>query len=290
MPQKQKYFGIFHGINLDNDPISYKNRNNTTIIMCGSEGKATVLNPLIWFLQYYSQFYEDFVDEFVDFFYINLGDDYYNTYKQQKVDGNGKYNHIFKMMMKEHFVFLQQNPDSILQIFGKKDSIANLTLIASENVRINFSIPMLETESEYNKITREINRNNFKDYYDYKILTKKKREPRYFKDINSWIDDGYLMHDYLLPMALTDRRMNIIDMGMTSVYDICQHIPSNNYLIFTACRNLYQVLKTQIYTKQPSLQQVISGFQKLNIQQKIGSKKRTRRQQQQSNPKKKSKN
>jgi hypothetical protein len=267
------------------DPLSYKQRNNTTIIVCGEEGYESVFNPIIWFLQYYSQFYEDFVDEFLDFHYKYLGDDYYNTYKEDKVAKNGKYNNIFKMMMKEHFLFLTYFPKSRLQIFGRQDQIANLTLHATEDVDLTFSVPLYDNDVE--KFTKHLNRMNFTDYFNYSVIPKSPGDPPYFQEIQTWMNGNLMEHHHIIPMALTDRRMHMIDMGKkTNVFEICKQIPTNSILILTACRNLNQVLKTQVYKHKPSLQQVISKLQKLQLQTKSSGKKRTRQQTQQP-PKKK---
>jgi hypothetical protein len=286
MPIKEKYFAMFHGVNRHVDPVSYKNRNNTTIIICGTEGEGSVLNPLIWFLQYYSQFYEDFVDEFLEFHYTHLGDDYINTYQQQRV-GDGKYNHIFKMMMKEHFVFLKIFPNSVLQIFGRHDDIANLSLSATENVDLQFTIPLIEKNTA--KMARNINIDNFKDeYYHYSIASKKTNYPYYYKRQDSWIDGSLVRNRYILPMGLTDRNMNIIDKGInTDIATLCSRIPANSYMIVTACRDLSQVLKSQVYKKKPSFQQMMTQFQKLKLMDKYGKRKRINNSQQQQNLKKK---
>lgn len=284
---KPIHFAIFHGENNELEPVSYQKRNNTTIIVCGTEGEFTHFNPVIWFLQYYSQFYPDFVEEFLHFHYRYLGGDYFNTYKEQKVS-NEKYNPLFKMIMKEHFLFLKFFPFSTIQVFDRRDSIANLTLMASEDVELKFTTPTLNMD--LGKFTRSLNVNNFTSHYYYHVNAKKNGFPNYYKALATWVD-GYLTHhNYLLPMALTDRRMNIIDVGkVTNVSSICQTLPANGILVLTACRTLNQVMKTQVYKPSPSLQQVIQNLQKLQLKDKQ-SKKRTSqkiKEQQQTNKKRK---
>eukprot|EP00734_Pompholyxophrys_sp_LG126_P000044 Pompholyxophrys_sp_v1_NODE_2_length_20472_cov_5.132586.p9 type:complete len:275 gc:universal NODE_2_length_20472_cov_5.132586:6029-6853(+) len=272
---KPIHFAMFHGENNALEPLSYQKRNNTTIIVCGTEGEVTHLNPVIWFLQYYSQFYPDFVEEFLHFHYKYLGGDYFNTYKEQKVS-NEKYNPLFKMMMREHFLFLKSFPFSTIQIFERRDSIANLTLLASEDVELNFTTPTLNMDLD--KFTRSLNVNNFTSHYNYQVVAKTQGDPNYFKRLDTWVDGKLTFHNYSLPMALTNRRMNIIEVGKkTNVSNICQTLPSNGILVLTACRGLNQVMKTQIYKPSPSLQQVIEKLQKLQLKQKQDKKRRRQR-------------
>jgi ribosomal protein L16 Arg81 hydroxylase len=107
-------------------------------------------------------------------------------------------------------------------------------------------------------------------------MKKKTGYPNYYKKLTTWVDGILTYHDYLLPMALTDRRMNIIEVGkITNVSSVCQALPSNGILVLTACRTLNQVMKTQVYKPSPSLQQVIDKLQKLKLKDKQ-NKKRSR--------------
>jgi hypothetical protein len=287
MPTKDTYIAMYHGVNLDTEPIKYKDRNNTTIIICGTEGTFSTMNPLIWLLQYYAQFYEDFVKEFVNFHFQYLGDNYIHTYRQSKISNDGKYNHIFKLMMKEHFLYLETvDPNSKLQIFSRTDSIANLTLTASDEVIMRFSLPLFE--SDINNFTKQLNTNNLLKYFQCDLLPRpQKQSKEYHLPLTTThytsIHDKLVNHAYFSPMGLSDRMMNVIPhKHNTNLYEVCQKLPPNNFLILTACRGLDQVMKTQIYRNIPSLQQIINKLQHVQLRDKP---KRKRQQQQKSSKK-----
>lgn len=279
---KDTYIAMYHGVNTDTEPIRYKDRNNTTIIICGTEGQFSTMNPLIWLLQYYSQFYDDIVKEFINFHYEYVGDNYIHTYKQSKVSDDGKYNHLFKLMMKEHLLYLETvDPNSKIQIFGRTDSIANLTLTASDEVIMRYSLPLFE--SDISEFTKHLNSNNMSRIFKCDLLPKpQKKSKDYYlplaKTHYTSIHDKLVNHAYFLPMGLSDRVMNVIPhKHNTNLFEVCKKLPPNNYLILTACRGLEEVMKTQVYRNTPSLQQLINKLQHIQLRDKP---KRKRQQQQ----------
>lgn len=290
------HFAYYHGDKQELEPVSYRDRNQVTVITCGTEGETSVLDPIVIYLQYYSMFYEDFVGEFQNFYFQYLGANYIHTYREKSVDTQGKYNTIFKYMMRLHLLYLVNAPNSKIQIFGRSDKISNLDLtIRSVDIRQDryrnrveyieafYTLPTTTTTSIQN-ISSQIGVSNLWKYYyyhflgdtHYQLLSKHQGviSESYFDNVTGLVKQ----HD-IFPFGLYDRTRSMVPFQTSTTLDkLCTRLPSKSVLVLTACRGLTQTMKTQVYRHVPSIQQVISKLTQIKL---VAPKKRKAQQQHQ---------
>lgn len=295
------HFGLFHGVKSELEPISYKERNEVTVIACGTESEYSYLDPVVVYLRHYSCFYDDFVEKFVEFYFRYLGANYMTTYRETAVPNDG-YNVIFKYIVRLHRQFRTTHPYSVLQIFQRNDSISNLSLTTysprmvgiPEMVDCVFSVlPSFSSVGQSQTLMRRITNQNliseyFNSYFvsDNKVLSKFNRQVQ-----ESWLSPvtGLMKFHEIYRLGLYDRFRTLVPTNSSlTLHQLCtRHLPRKSILVLTACRILDQTMKTQIYRGVPSLQQVIDRLKQLKVEQSTRKRRERVTQQQQSIVKKK---
>lgn len=294
------HFGFFHGVKTELEPITYRDRNQITVIACGTESKYTYLDPIVVYLRHYSAFYEDFVDKFVEFYFKYLGANYMITYRENGIPNDG-YNLLFKYMMRLHRQFRVTHPDSQLQIFRGNDRISNLSLTTYSGTMVGIPelvdsfysvLPPYKSTTQSQTLMRRITPQNFgSDYFSSSFVSDNKVIARFNRQVQeSWTSPitGLVQFHEMYMFGLYDRLRTLVptDTSMTLERLCAKYMPSRSILVLTACRVLHETMRTQIYRGVPSLQQVIDRLKQLKVEQ--AAKKRTRAsQQQQQQPHKK---